>query len=143
MDARRVTAAYRAMTGGYGRVGFTLRPPLRKELVLPWRDLVALARAPSRLAWAAVLSLAAAGLGSLAAQAPRSGLLSLAGALSLGYLAAAALCEGARLDADDTRRSAQLPFRYDRLVWRHAIVPCLLLAVLARPPGSRPGGGSR
>jgi Family of unknown function (DUF6297) len=136
LDARRVSAAYRAMTGGYGRVAFTLRPPLRRELVIPWRDLVALARAPARLGWAAALSLAAAGLGSLAAHAPRSALLPLAGALSLGYLAAAALCEGAGLDADDTRRSGQLPFRYDRLVWRHAIIPCLLLAVLGGIPSA-------
>lgn len=136
LDARRVTAAYRAMAGGYSRVRFILGPPLRKELVIPWRDVVALARAPSRLAWAAALSLAAAGLGALATQAPRSGLLPLAGALSLGYLAAAGFCEGARLDADDPRRSSQLPFRYDRLVWWHAIVPCLLLAVLGGIPAA-------
>ncbi len=136
LDTRRVATAYQAVTGGYGRVGFRLRPPLRKELVLPWRDLVAVGRAPARLAWAAALSLAAAGLGALAVHAPHSALLPLAGALSLGYMAAASLCEGARLDADDARRSSQLPFRYDSLVWWHAIIPCLLLAVFGGLPAA-------
>lgn len=136
LDARRAGAAYRAATGGYGRVRFTIPPPLRRALVLPWRDLVALVRAPSRLAWAALLSLAAAGLGALAVHSPHPALLPLAGALGLGYLAASSLCEGARQDADDTRRSDQLPFRYDALVWRHAIVPCLALAVFAGIPAA-------
>jgi hypothetical protein len=136
LDARRVATAYRAAAGGYGRVSFTVPVPRRRQLVLPWRDVLALARAPSRLASATVLALAAAGLGALAVRAPHSALLSLAGALCLGYLAAASLCEGARLDADDTRRSGQLPFRYDALAWWHAIVPCVLLAVLGGVPAA-------
>jgi Family of unknown function (DUF6297) len=136
LDARRVGTAYRAMTAKYGRVRFMLAPPLHRELVLPWRDVVALLRAPSRLAWAALLSWAAIGLSALAVHSPHSALLPLAGALSLGYLAAGNLCEGARLDADDTRRSSQLPFRYDSLVWWHAIVPCLTLAVVCGIPAA-------
>jgi len=136
LDVRRVGTAYRTAAGGYGRVRFTVAPPLRRELVLPWRDLVALLRSPARLVWAGLLSLAAAGLGALAAHSPNSALLPLAGALGLGYLAASSLCEGARLDADDTRRSAQLPFRYDALVWWHAIVPCLALAVFGGGPAA-------
>jgi len=54
--------------------------------------------------------------------------------LALGYLAAAWLCEGARLDAEDTRRSAALPFRFESLAWWHAIVPCLVLFVVAGVP---------
>ncbi len=134
MDARRVTIAYRGATGLYGRARFRLRPPKHRQLVLPWRDLTALVRAPSRLAWSALLSLAAVGLGVLAVRAPHAALLSLAGALTFGYLAAAGLCEGARLDGDDPWRSAQLPFRYETLVWRHAIVPCLALVVLIGGP---------
>jgi hypothetical protein len=136
LDARRVGTAYRTATGGYGRVRLTIPPPLRRELVLPWRDLVALVRAPSRLAWAGLLSLAAIGLGALAVLSPHSALPPLAGALGLGYLAASSLCEGARQDADDTRRSGQLPFRYDALVWWHAIVPCLVLAVFGGIPAA-------
>lgn len=136
LDVRRVGTAYRTAAGGYGRVRFMLRPPLRRELVLPWRDLVALLRAPARLAWAVVFALAAAGLAALAGHDPQAALLPLAGALGLGYLAAANLCEGARLDADDTRRSGQLPFRYDELVWWHAIVPGLVLAIFGGVPAA-------
>jgi hypothetical protein len=136
LDARRVTTAYRGAVGSYGRIRLRIRPPLRRELVLPWRDLTALIRTPSRLAWSALLSLAAVGLGALAVRAPHAALLSLAGALTFGYLAAAGLCEGARLDGDDPLRSAQLPFRYETLVWWHAIVPCLVLAVLAGGPAA-------
>lgn len=136
LDLRRIGTAYRAMAGGYGRVRFTVRPPLRRELVLPWRDLVALVRAPARLVAAVAFALAAVLLGALAVHAPHAGLLPLAGALVLGYLAAAGLCEGARLDADDVRRSGLLPFRYDALVWRHAIVPCLVLAIAGGLPAA-------
>ncbi|HTZ92679.1 MAG TPA: DUF6297 family protein [Streptosporangiaceae bacterium] len=136
MDARRVTTAYRGAIGAYGQARFSIRPPLAWQLVLPWRDLTALVRAPSRLAWSALLALASAGLGALAVSAPHAALLPLAGALTLGYLAAAGLCEGARLDGDDPRRSAQLPFRYDTLARWHAIVPCLALAVLAGGPAA-------
>jgi hypothetical protein len=136
LDARRVTTAYRSATGAYGRARFRIRPPLARQLVLVWRDLTALLRAPSRLAWSVLLALASVGLGALAVRAPHAALLPLAGALTLGYLAAAGLCEGARLDGDDPRRSAQLPFRYDTLARRHAIVPCLALAVLAGCPAA-------
>jgi len=136
LDNRGVGAAYRAATGGYSKIRPTLPMPLRRELVLPWRDLTALLRAPSRLAWATLLALGAVGLGALAVHAPHSALLPLAGALALGYVAAASLCEGARLDADDTRRSALLPFRYDSLPLWHAIVPCLVLAVVGGVPAA-------
>jgi hypothetical protein len=136
LDARRAGMAYRALTTRYHRVRFMLPPPRHRALVLPWRDVIALLRAPSRLAWAALLSWAAIGLSALAAHSPGSALLPLAGALSLGYLAAGNLCEGAKLDADDSRRSSQLPFRYDSLVWWHAIVPGLTLAIVGGIPAA-------
>jgi len=68
--------------------------------------------------------------------APQASLLPLAGALSLGYLAASMLCEGAKHDADNARRSAQLPFRYDTLVWWHAVLPCLLLGLAGSLPAA-------
>jgi Family of unknown function (DUF6297) len=136
LDARRVAVAYRGATAASGRARLALRPPRRRELVLAWRDLTALIRAPSRLAWSALLSIAAVGLGALAARTPHAGLLPLAAALSVGYLAASGLCEGARLDGDDVRRSGQLPFRYQDLVWWHAIVPCVVMAVLAGGPAA-------
>ena len=134
LDARRITTAYRGAVGTYGRVRFGLRPPRSRLLVLPWRDLTALVRAPGRLAWSALLALAAVGLGALAVRAPHAARLPLAGALTFGYLAAAGLCESARLDGDDPGRSSQLPFRFDTLVPWHAVVPCLALAVLAGGP---------
>jgi Family of unknown function (DUF6297) len=136
LDARRVTTAYRGAVGTYGRVRFGIRMPLRRRLVLPWRDLTALLRAPSRLVWSALLSFAAVGLGALAVRSPHAALLSLAAALTFGYFAAAGLCEGARLDGDDPSRSGNLPFRYETLVWWHAIVPVLALAVLAGGPAA-------
>ncbi len=134
LDARRVTTAYRGAVGTYGRVRLAIGVPLRRWLVLPWRDLTALVRAPSRLAWSALLSFGAVGLGALAVRSPHAALLSLAAALTMGYFAAAGLCEGARLDGDDPSRSRQLPFRYETLVWWHAIVPSLVLAVFAGGP---------
>lgn len=136
LDARRITTAYRDATGAYGRARFAIRPPLASRLVLPWRDLTALIRAPSRLAWSVLLGLAAIGFGALAVRSPHTALLTLTAALVAGYLAAAGLCEGARLDGDDPRRSAQLPFRYETLPWWHAIVPCLVLAVAAGVPAA-------
>jgi hypothetical protein len=136
LDTRRVTTAYRGAVGSYGRARFSLPVPLRRQLVLPWRDLTALIRAPARLAWSALLAIGAVGLGALAVRTPHAAVLPLAGALTLGYLAAAGLVEGARLDGDDPRRSAQLPFRYDQLAWWHAIVPVLALAVLAGGPAT-------
>jgi hypothetical protein len=136
LDTRRVTTAYRGATGAYSRARLRIRPSRQRWLVLLWRDLIALVRAPSRLAWCAVLSVAAVGLGALAVRAPHESLLTLGAALSLGYLAAAGLCEGARLDGDDPARSAQLPLRYPALVWRHAIVPGLAAAVLAGIPAA-------
>jgi hypothetical protein len=54
----------------------------------------------------------------------------VAGALLAGYLAAAQLVEPARVDADDPRRAANLPYTFDKLAQRHAIVPAAVLGVL-------------
>jgi hypothetical protein len=83
---------------------------------------------------AAVLALLAVGLIAVAGHAGQLSLVPAAAALTLGYLAAAWLCEGARLDAEDTRRSAALPFRFESLAWWHAVVPCLVLFVVAGVP---------
>jgi hypothetical protein len=133
MDTRGVALAYSGAAGPR-RARFRLRPPRRRELVLPWRDLVALARAPTRLLGATALALLAVGLIAVAGHAGQASLVPVAAALALGYLAAAWLCEGARLDAEDTRRSAALPFRFGSLAWWHAAVPCLVLLVVAGAP---------
>jgi hypothetical protein len=134
MDTRSVATAYSGAAGTSRRARFRLRPPRRAELVLLWRDLLAVARAPSRLAGAVVLALLAVGLLALAGHGRHASLVPVACALALGYLAAAWLCEGARLDAEDTRRSVHLPFRFKSLAWWHAAVPCLVLLVVAGLP---------
>jgi hypothetical protein len=133
MDTRGIANAY-SRRAGPGRVRFRLRPPRRRELVLLWRDLLALTRAPSRLATATALALLAVGLIAVAGHGDQVSLVPVGCGLALGYLAAAWLCEGARLDAEDTRRSAGLPFRFESLAWWHAAVPCLVLLVVAGAP---------
>jgi hypothetical protein len=137
MNTRGVATAY---TGaGTRRARFRLPPPRRRELVLLWRDLLALLRSPARLVSAVLLALLAAGLAAVASHGRPVSLVLVGCALSLGYLAAAWLCEGARLDADDPRRSAQLPFRYESLAWWHAAVPCLVLLAAVGVPAALAG----
>jgi hypothetical protein len=145
MSAARVSfdtrgfALARSTASGLRRARVRLRPPRHRELVLLWRDLLALVRAPSRLVGAAALAVLAVGLIAAAGHAGKAGHGSpvpVACALGLGYLAASWLCEGARLDSDDTRRSALLPFRYDSLAWWHAAVPCLVLLLVAGMPAA-------
>ena len=137
MNTRGVATAY---TGaGTRRARFRLPPPRRRELVLLWRDLLALLRSPARLVSAVLLALLAAALAAVAGHGRPVSLVLVGCALSLGYLAAAWLCEGARLDADDPRRSAQLPFRYESLAWWHAAVPCLVLLAAVGVPAAVAG----
>jgi Family of unknown function (DUF6297) len=133
MDTRGVANAYSGAASSR-RARLRLRPPRWRELVLPWRDLLALARTPTRLVGAAALALLAVGLLAVAGHGGQVSLVPVACALALGYLAAAWLCEGARLDAEDTRRSEQLPFTFRSLAWWHAAVPCLVLLVVACLP---------
>jgi len=133
MNTRGVATAYRG-AAGTRRAVFRLRPPRRRGLVLLWRDLLAIARAPARLAAAVTLAVAAAGLMVLAARARHVSLVPVACALTLGYLAAAWLCEGARLDADDPRRSVPLPFRFASLAWWHMAGPAAILLAAAGLP---------
>jgi Family of unknown function (DUF6297) len=133
MDTRGVALARRGAAGSR-RARLRLPPPRRRALVLPWRDLLALARAPSRLLGAAALAVLAVGLIAVAGLGGQLSLVPVASGLALGYLAAAWLCEGARLDAEDTRRSENLPFRFGSLAWWHAAVPCLVLLAVGAAP---------
>ncbi len=133
MDTRGIALAYSG-AGASRRARFRLRPPRRRELVLLWRDLLALARVPSRLVGAAALTLLGVGLIAVAVRGGQVARVPVACGLALGYLAAAWLCEGARLDAEDTRRSENLPFRFESLAWWHAVVPCLVLLGVAGGP---------
>jgi hypothetical protein len=101
-----------------------------------WRDLLALLRSPARLVSAVLLALLAAALIAVAGRGHPVSLVLVGCGISLGYLAAAWLCEGARLDADDPRRSAQLPMRFGSLAWWHAAVPCLVLLAAVGIPAT-------
>jgi hypothetical protein len=114
MNTRGVATAYTA-AGGARRARFRLPPPRRRELVMLWRDLLALLRSPARLVSAVLLALLAAALIAVAGRGHPVSLVLVGCGISLGYLAAAWLCEGARLDADDPRRSAQLPMTFGSL----------------------------
>ncbi len=133
MNTRGVALAY-AGAASPRRAWLRLPPPRRRGLVVAWRDLIALARAPGRLIGAVTLALLAVGLVAAASHGRQVSLVPVGCALTIGYLAAAWLCEGARLDADDPRRSAPLPFRFESLAWRHAAVPVLVLFGTAGVP---------
>lgn len=106
--------------------------PRRPAWTVVWRDATGLLRAPSRLAWAVLLLATGFVLGTMSTHAKLyPSLALLAGALIAGYLAVAQLAEPARLDADDPRRAGHLPWRFDRLALRHAVLPLALAGVLA------------
>ncbi|MGA8114175.1 MAG: DUF6297 family protein [Actinocatenispora sp.] len=132
LNPRAAALEIRAARGTSARIRRLPRPH-HPNLIVPWRDATALLRAPSRLAWSVVLT----GVGYLFLALSRTAgnlyvsLALLAGGLVAGYLAVAQLTEPARLDADDPRRAGHLPYPFDRLALRHAIVPLLLTAVLA------------
>jgi hypothetical protein len=131
LDPRGLALTARGARAGRRRT-WRLPHPRRSWLAIPWRDATALLRNPSRTAWAAALVCAAYLLGGLAGDANRGivALAAVAGALTAGYLAAAQLVEPARVDADDPRRAANLPYPFERLALRHAVVPTALLAGL-------------
>ncbi|RLV08595.1 hypothetical protein CTZ27_07340 [Streptomyces griseocarneus] len=124
---------------GDGRVRrVRLRAPRSKHLVVVWRDLLALLRAPGRLAKALMWTVCAGAAAALSTQldGTRSTLV-LAVALVFGYVAVGGLAETARLESDDVRRAAWAPFRFRWLMLQHAVVPAavgVLLGVLAAVP---------
>ncbi|MFD0266120.1 hypothetical protein ACFVGY_05910 [Streptomyces sp. NPDC127106] len=130
LDLRQARAELPPLKEARSRPAVRLPVPRHRFLLMPWRDATALLRAPGRLGWAAVWAATAV---ACAVAAPRTGedgqeLLSFA-ALAAEYLAAAQLTEPARLESDDVRRSAGLPWSARGLALWHAVVPGLLLAV--------------
>jgi len=116
------------------KVRLRIPPPQRAALVVPWRDLTALLRAPSRLGRAVLFAVPALLLATPAADARGADrVLLTALAVALGYLGVVQLAEPARVEADDPRRAGWSPYPYAKLMLRHAMVPVgasvLLLAV--------------
>ncbi|MFD7282764.1 DUF6297 family protein [Streptomyces sp. NPDC059862] len=126
LDLRQARAAVRASRSRPVRSGVRLPFPRRTGLLVPWRDATALLRAPGRLLWAVVWAAVAVALVGLDDVPAPVTLM----ALPAGYLAAAQLAEPARLEADDVRRSTQLPWTAAGLVLRHGLVPAAGLLVL-------------
>jgi hypothetical protein len=103
-----------------------LRRPRTRWLAIPWRDALALLRAPGRLGWAAAL---AAGAVLVVAAAPgRRGLVTLA--VLAGYLAAGRLVESIRVETDQPDAHYQLSWRYGALMLLHCLLPAVVLATV-------------
>ncbi len=132
LNPRAAAMEVRAARSGPVRA-LRLPRPHHAGLAVPWRDATALIRTPSRPAWAAVLTAVAFLFIALSviANGLYLSLALLAGGLIAGYLAVTQLTEPARLDADDPTRAGHLPYPFDRLALRHAIVPLAVAGVLA------------
>ncbi|MES4907766.1 DUF6297 family protein [Streptomyces sp. NPDC000395] len=129
LDLRRARSAMRVRQRRGARPASWVRPPRRPWLVLPWRDLLCLVRAPGRLGWGCVWSaLSTAALAFASSRTGAIATLSSCAAVWFLYLAAAQFVAPARLDSDDMRRTALLPYRAGTLALWHAVVPGLLLA---------------
>ncbi|QMU78957.1 hypothetical protein GXW83_27850 [Streptacidiphilus sp. PB12-B1b] len=116
------------------KVRLRIPPPQRAALIVPWRDLTALLRAPSRFGRAVLFAAPALLLVQPAASARGADrVLLTALAVAFGYLGVAQLAEPARVEADDPRRAGWSPYPYAQLMLRHAMVPAaaavLLMAV--------------
>nr|UUB23870.1 ABC transporter [Streptomyces sp. RK44] len=129
LDLRRARSAMRVRQRRGARPASWVRPPRLPWLVLPWRDALCLVREPGRLGWGCAWSaLSIAALAFASARTGTTATLSSCAAVWFLYLAAAQFVEPARLESDDMRRSALLPYRAGTLALWHAVVPGLLLA---------------
>ena len=127
------------------KVRLRIPPPQRAALIVPWRDLTSLLRAPSRFGRAVLFAVPALLLAEPAADARGADrVLLTALAVALGYLGVAQLAEPARVEADDPRRAGWSPYPYAKLMLRHAMVPVaasLLLMTLGAGVASALGEG--
>lgn len=113
-------------------VRLRIPPPTVSWLAVPWRDLTALLRAPSRIGRAVLFAAPALALvPALTAASGVDRLLTALVALCFGYLSVAQLAEPARVEADDPKRAGWSPYPYGELMLRHAAVPLLASALLA------------
>lgn len=124
--------ARRLASGVYRRAPARWRPepPRTRWLLVPWRDLLALLRAPGRMTGTLVWALAATAVVRFAAETSGE-LRVLASALGLALLSRAAgrAAVGAELDGADPMRSGPLPWPRGRLALRHAPLPIAVLGL--------------
>ena len=104
------------------------RRPKRRQLVVVWRDGLAMVRDPYRLVWAALLCVGAT-IEALTYPGKGDAAILAAGGL---YFAASFLCEPLRLDVDDPARAERLlSRRFARVLTAHAVLPTVVLFVIA------------
>jgi hypothetical protein len=134
LQPRRARMLVETAQGRAPRTRWRLPVPRHRALLVPWRDATAVLRSPARLVWAVLWTGAAMPLLTAAGAASGSARFALAvTGLGAGYLAAAQLAEGARLDADDPRTARSLPLGSTRLALGHLTTPIAGLAVAAGP----------
>ncbi|RKN44980.1 DUF6297 family protein [Streptomyces hoynatensis] len=140
LDLRLAAATVRAARGRAPVARRGPPPPRRGRpaalLLVPWRDATGLLREPSRLLWAALWWAAALACASL--PHPAAALA----ALVAGCAGASQLAEPARLEGDDMRRSAALPWPPGSLALRHGLLPGALLLLTGLPAAVVLGGGA-
>lgn len=118
-------------------------PPRARWLLVPWRDLLALLRAPGRFGSALLWAVAGVVAWRLAHEwTGELAVLATLLALTAGYRAATRATLGAELDGADPRRSGPLPWTRAQLALRHAVLPTLVLVagVLAGAAGCAVAG---
>jgi hypothetical protein len=103
-----------------------LRRPRSSWLAVLWRDALSILRAPGRIGWALLLTVAGV---SAVAEAPDRRAVVAAGVLA-GYAAATRFVEPLRLEADQPDAHHVLPWRWGDLLLLHCAVPVLSLTAL-------------
>jgi len=132
-DARQARLSIRASRAQAGRARSRVRLPRSSHLVVMWRDLTGVIRGPGQLGWSATFAFGAIGViaaGTAASADGKPPILIIAVAALLGYGAASALVETARLDGDTPQIASQLPVKFSGIAVRHAVVPAVILAVI-------------
>jgi len=147
VELRAARLAVTSASPGAGPRRVRLPAPRFGWLVVPWRDALALLRAPARLGRSVLLAVPATLCAVLAHSA--TGAASWAGtalALVLGYLSVAQLLEPARVETDDVRRASWSPYPFSELMLRHTIVPAALgvaLGLVGAAGGALAGAGAQ
>jgi Family of unknown function (DUF6297) len=132
-DARQARLSIRASRAQAGRARRRVRLPRSPQLVVMWRDLTGVVRAPGQLGWSATFAFGAVGIIAAGTAASADGtppILLIVVAVLLGYGAATSLVETARLDGDTPQIASQLPTKFSGVAVRHAVVPSIVLATL-------------
>jgi len=129
LQPRRARLLVEAAQGRRPHTRVRLPVPRSRRLLVAWRDATGLLRSPNRLLWGLIwLAFAVWPAAASVGRDPLPRFALVMASLLAGYLAAAQLMEGARLDADDPRTARGLPLSPARLALDHLIAPLAVLA---------------